>query len=48
MQDVTLLEVVQGGVQVRTLFEAPVFVPGSIARVDLLKHTVTLQPAEKG
>jgi len=48
MRDVILLEPVEGGVRVQAFFEEPVILPFRIGRVDFLKHTVTLVPAEGG
>jgi predicted RNA-binding protein len=48
MRDVVLLEPVPDGVRVQAFFEEPVTLPAQIARIDFLKHTVTLVPAEGG
>ena len=47
MRDVVLLEPVEGGVRLHAFFEEPVIVKGCVGRIDFLKHTVTLLPAEK-
>jgi len=48
MRDVVLLEPAEGGLRVQSFFEEPVFLPARIRRIDFLKHTVTLAPAEGG
>ena len=48
MRDVVLMEPVEEGVRVQAFFEEPVTLAARIARVDFLKHTVTLVPAEGG
>ena len=48
MRDVILLEPVEGGVQLHAFFEEPVVLQARIGRIDFLKHTVTLVPAEGG
>jgi predicted RNA-binding protein len=48
VRDVVLLELVEGGVQLQAFFEEPVVLHASIGRIDFLKHTVTLVPAEGG
>ncbi|MDD3828492.1 MAG: CooT family nickel-binding protein [Anaerolineaceae bacterium] len=47
MRDVVLLEPVDGGVRLQAFFEEPVILPARIGRIDFLKHTVTLVPAEE-
>lgn len=42
MEDVTRLDVVEGGVCIATFFEEPQVVPARVAHIDFLKHTVTL------
>jgi len=46
MRDVILLEPAEGGVRLQAFFEEPVIVPARLERIDFLKHTVTLVPAE--
>lgn len=48
MRDVVLMEPVSDGVRLQAFFEEPVTLAATIARVDFLKHTVTLVPAEGG
>jgi predicted RNA-binding protein len=44
MREVTRLVPVEGGVQLETFFEEPRFVPGRVAQIDFLRHTVRLVP----
>ena len=46
LRDVTLLELISGGVRLSTFFDEPVTVSARIGRIDFLKHTVTLLPLE--
>ena len=48
MRDVILLEPVEEGVRLQAFFEEPVIMQATIGRIDFLKHTVTLLPAEGG
>ena len=48
MRDVVLLEPVEDGVRLQAFFEEPVTVRARIARIDFLKHTVTLVPVPEG
>lgn len=48
MRDVVLLEPVKEGVRLQAFFEEPVILQARIGRIDFLKHTVTLVPAEGG
>ena len=48
MRDVILLEPVEGGLRLQAFFEEPVVLQARISRIDFLKHTVTLVPAEGG
>jgi predicted RNA-binding protein len=48
MRDVVLLEPVEGGVRLQAFFEEPVVLHARISRIDFLKHTVALVPAEGG
>ena len=48
MRDVVLLEPDEEGLRLQAFFEDPVVVKAQISRIDFLKHTVTLVPAEKG
>jgi len=48
MRDVVLMEPVGEGVRIQAFFEEPVTLPARIARIDFLKHTVTLVPVEGG
>jgi predicted RNA-binding protein len=48
MRDVILLEPVEDGVRLQGFFEEPVILQARIGRIDFLKHTVTLVPAEGG
>lgn len=48
LRDVVLLEPVEDGVRLQAFFEEPVVVQARIARIDFLKHTVTLVPAGEG
>jgi len=47
MEDVTRLEVVEGGVRIATFFEEPRVIPARVSHIDFLKHTVTLIADEK-
>jgi len=47
-QDVIELKVHAAGVDLSTFFDEPKQVPGRIASIDFLKHTVTLVPLEEG
>jgi len=46
MQDVVLLEPVEGGLRLQAFFEEPVVVKARVSRIDFLKHSVTLVPIE--
>jgi predicted RNA-binding protein len=46
MREVTRLVSVESGVQLEAFFEEPRFVPGRVAQVDFLRHTVTLVPLQ--
>ena len=49
MREVTHLVPVKDGVQLETFFEELRFVPGRVAQIDFLRHTVTLAlPQELG
>jgi predicted RNA-binding protein len=48
MRDVILLEPVEEGVRLQAFFEEPLILQARIARIDFLKHTVTLVPVEGG
>ncbi len=48
MSDVVLLEPVEEGLRLQAFFEDPVTVQARVERIDFLKHTVTLVPAEAG
>ena len=48
MRDVVLLEPVEEGVRLQAFFEEPVILQARISRIDFLKHTVMLVPAEGG
>jgi predicted RNA-binding protein len=48
MRDVILLEPAEEGVRLQAFFEEPVIVQARVNRIDFLKHTVTLVPAEGG
>jgi predicted RNA-binding protein len=48
MRDVVLLEPVEGGLKLQAFFEDPVVLQARIERIDFLKHTVTLVPADGG
>ncbi len=48
MRDVVLLEPVEEGLRLQAFFEEPVTVQARVERIDFLKHTVTLVPAEGG
>ena len=47
-RDVILVEPVEGGVKIQGFFESPTMVPGRIARIDLLKHRIILEPLKEG
>jgi predicted RNA-binding protein len=47
MRDVILLEPVEGGLRLQAFFEEPVVLQAKIRRIDFLRHTVTLEPAEE-
>ena len=47
MRDVILLEPAEDGVRLQAFFEEPLTVSARIGRIDFLKHTVTLVPAEE-
>lgn len=44
-KEVNRLEIVKGGVQVRSFFEEPQMIEGVIKSIDFLKHRVLLEPA---
>ena len=46
MRDVILLEPVEDGLRLQAFFEEPVIVKARVSRVDFLKHSVVLVPAE--
>ncbi|MGD8794275.1 MAG: CooT family nickel-binding protein [Anaerolineae bacterium] len=46
MRDVILLEPVEDGLRMQAFFEEPVVVKARVSRIDFLKHSVTLVPAE--
>ena len=46
MRDVILLEPVEDGLRLQAFFEEPVIVKARVSRIDFLKHSVTLVPAE--
>lgn len=48
LRDVVLMEPVEGGWRLQVFFEEPVTVRARVRRIDLLKHTVTLEPVEGG
>ena len=48
MRDVIVLEPVEDGQRLRALFQVPVLVKARVSRIDFLKHSVTLVPAEGG
>ena len=48
MRDVVLLEPVEEGLRLQAFFEEPVTLQARVERIDFLKHTVTLVPAEGG
>ena len=48
MRDVVLLEPVEEGLRLQAFFEEPVTVQARVARIDFLKHTVTLVPVSDG
>ena len=48
LRDVVLLEPVEEGLRLQAFFEEPVTVQARVERIDFLKHTVTLVPAEGG
>ena len=47
MRDVILLEPVGEGLRLQAFFEEPVIVKARVSRIDFLKHSVTLLPAEE-
>lgn len=47
MRDVILLEPTEEGVRLSTFFEEAQTVRARLARIDFLKHTVTLVPEEE-
>lgn len=47
-RDVILVEPVEGGVKIQGFFESPITVPARIARIDLLKHKIMLEPLKEG
>ena len=47
MQDVIWLELTEGGVLLRTFFEEPQEVKGTLKGIDLLKHRILLASPEK-
>ena len=47
MRDLVLLEPVQGGLRLQAFFEEPVVLDAQVRRIDFLKHSVTLVPAEE-
>jgi predicted RNA-binding protein len=48
MRDVILLEPDEKGLRLQAFFEEPVVVQARVSRIDFMKHTVTLVPAEGG
>jgi len=46
MREVTCLVPVEEGVRLEAFFDEPRIVHGRVARIDFLKHTVTLVPLE--
>jgi predicted RNA-binding protein len=48
LRDVVLLEPAEDGLRLQAFFEEPVTVQARVERIDFLKHTVTLVPAEGG
>ena len=48
MEDVIWVEPTEGGALLRTFFEEPRVVKGTIKEVDLLKHRVLLVSTEEG
>jgi predicted RNA-binding protein len=47
MRDVILLEPLAEAVRLEAFFEEPVTVVARVARIDFLKHTVTLVPVKE-
>jgi predicted RNA-binding protein len=47
MEDVTLVEILPGGVRLTVFFEPPRIVPAVIRQIDLLKHRVILETIQK-
>jgi predicted RNA-binding protein len=48
LRDVVLLEPAEDGLRLQAFFEEPITVQARVERIDFLKHTVTLVPAEGG
>jgi predicted RNA-binding protein len=48
MRDVILLEPIEEGLRLQAFFEESVVLQARIGRIDFLKHTVSLLPAEGG
>ena len=44
MREVILLESTPAGIRLSSFFEEPKVIPAAIARIDFLKHTITLVP----
>jgi predicted RNA-binding protein len=47
MRDLVLLEPGEGGLRLQAFFEEPVIVDAQVRRIDFLKHSVMLVPAEE-
>lgn len=47
-QEISGLELAEGGVRLESLFGEPVFVPGRIRSIDFLRHRVLLEPLPGG
>ena len=47
MRDVVLLEPAGDGLRLQAFFEDPITIRARVARIDFLKHTVTLVPVGK-
>ena len=46
-EEVTDLELLEGGVRLTAFFEDPIVIPGRIRQIDFLRHRVLLAPLGK-
>lgn len=48
LRDVVLMEPIEGGWRLQVLFEEPVTVQARVRRIDLLRHTITMEAVGGG